>query len=131
MKVLQEASVIGRSFLYDILLQIAELPDPSTLDRALLGLEEAKLIYERSEQPDRVYMFKHAMTQEVAYSRLLRKERQKIHQRIGAVIERLFPDRRWKDMRSKNPIAIFSRRTTCCRLSRRQRTRSKQSSSTC
>jgi tetratricopeptide (TPR) repeat protein len=92
-KVLQIASVIGRSFQHEILLQLMEPFDAAALDRALQGLEHAKLIYDRAGQSDHVYMFKHAMIQEVAYGRLLRKERQEIHQRSGAAIERLFPDR--------------------------------------
>jgi tetratricopeptide (TPR) repeat protein len=92
-KVLQIAAVIGRSFQHEILLQMMEPSDASALDRALQGLEQAKLIYDRTGQSDRVYMFKHAMIQEVTYGRLLRKERQEIHQQIGEAIERLFPDR--------------------------------------
>ena len=39
------------------------------------------------------YIFKHALTQEVVYNGLLKKERQEIHERIGQAIEQLFQDR--------------------------------------
>jgi len=39
------------------------------------------------------YIFKHALTQEVVYNGLLKKERKKIHERIGLVMEQLFKDR--------------------------------------
>jgi tetratricopeptide (TPR) repeat protein len=38
-------------------------------------------------------VFKHALTQEVAYNGLLKKERQAIHERIAFVMEELFQDR--------------------------------------
>jgi tetratricopeptide (TPR) repeat protein len=44
-------------------------------------------------QPDLEYVFKHALTQEVVYNGLLKKERQKIHEQIALVMERLFQDR--------------------------------------
>jgi len=90
-RVLQEASVIGRSFLYDILTQITELKDQC--ERYLLGLERLDLIRAKSLKPDLEYIFKHALTQEVVYNSLLKKERQKIHERIGSVMEQLFQDR--------------------------------------
>jgi tetratricopeptide (TPR) repeat protein len=39
------------------------------------------------------YIFKHALTQEVVYNGLLKKERKEIHERIGQVMEELFRDR--------------------------------------
>jgi tetratricopeptide (TPR) repeat protein len=38
-------------------------------------------------------VFKHALTQEVVYSGLLKKERQEIHERIALVMEQIFHDR--------------------------------------
>jgi len=51
------------------------------------------LVRVRSLQPDLEYVFKHALTQEVVYNGLLKKERQEIHERIGLVMEQLFHDR--------------------------------------
>ena len=90
-RILQEASVVGRSFLYDILKKITELKDH--IDKCLSGLERLDLIKTRAVQPDMEYIFKHALTQEVVYNGLLIKERQEIHERVGSVIEQLFHDR--------------------------------------
>jgi class 3 adenylate cyclase/tetratricopeptide (TPR) repeat protein len=90
-RLLQEASVIGRSFLYEILKQVTELKDQC--DRWLIGLERSDLIRTKTLQPDLEYIFKHALTQEVVYNGLLKKERQEIHERIGNVMEPLFRDR--------------------------------------
>ena len=90
-RILQEASVIGRAFLYDILTRVTDLK--KDIDTCLSGLERLDLIKTRSLQPDLEYIFKHALTQEVVYSGLLKKERQTIHERIGLVMEQLFQDR--------------------------------------
>ena len=90
-RILQEASVIGRAFLYEILNRITELKE--NIDRSLMGLERLDLIRTRSLQPDLEYIFKHALTQEVVYNGLLKKERQNIHEKIGQVMEELFQDR--------------------------------------
>ena len=90
-RILQEASVIGRAFFYEILKRVTELKQD--IDRSLRGLEQFDLIRTRSLQPDLEYMFKHALTQEVVYNGLLKKKRKEIHERIGLVIEGLFQDR--------------------------------------
>lgn len=90
-RILQEASVIGRAFLYEILRRITELKEQ--IDKSLMGLERLDLIRTRSFQPDLEYIFKHALTQEVVYNGLLKKERQNIHEKIGQVMEELFQDR--------------------------------------
>jgi class 3 adenylate cyclase/tetratricopeptide (TPR) repeat protein len=90
-RVLQEASVIGRAFLYEILKKITAHQDP--LDRCLHGLERLDLVRTKSLQPDLEYIFKHALTQEVVYNGLLKKERRVLHEKIGLVVEQLFHDR--------------------------------------
>ncbi|MGV7223155.1 MAG: AAA family ATPase [Nitrospinales bacterium] len=90
-RILQEASVIGRSFYYDILNRISGIKD--NIDRSLSGLERFDLIKTKSIQPYLEYIFKHALTQEVVYNGLLKKERREIHEQIGHVIEEMFKDR--------------------------------------
>jgi class 3 adenylate cyclase/tetratricopeptide (TPR) repeat protein len=89
--ILQEASVIGRTFAYDIVKRISRLRDH--IDGCLQGLERIDIIRAMANFPELEYMFKHALTQEVVYAGLLRKERQEIHERIGLVMEQLFQDR--------------------------------------
>ena len=90
-RILQEASVIGRTFFYEILNRITDLEQQ--IDRSLSSLERLDLIRARALQPDLEYIFKHALTQEVVYKGLLKKERRAIHERIGIVMEQLFQDR--------------------------------------
>lgn len=89
--VLQEASVIGRTFAYDIVKRISQIRD--NIDVYLQDLEQFDIIRTLSSHPELEYIFKHALTQEVVYTGLLRKERQEIHERIGTVIEIVFHDR--------------------------------------
>ena len=90
-RILQEASVIGRAFLYRILERITDID--SGMDECLSGLEDLDLIRTQSMEPELEYIFKHALTQEVVYNGLLIKERQGIHERVGYVIEKLFHNR--------------------------------------
>lgn len=90
-RILQKASVIGRDFLYEILKRITEFAE--RIDGELYQLERLDLIRTRSLKPEIEYMFKHALTQEVVYNSLLKKERLGIHEQIARVIETLFKDR--------------------------------------
>jgi class 3 adenylate cyclase/tetratricopeptide (TPR) repeat protein len=90
-RILQEASVIGRTFLYQILMKVTELED--RIDSGLSALERLDLIRAHSFEPDLEYMFKHPLTQEVVYNGLLKKERQDIHEQVAQVMEHLFEGR--------------------------------------
>jgi class 3 adenylate cyclase/tetratricopeptide (TPR) repeat protein len=89
--VLQEASVIGRSFLYDILKKTTTLIGQCEL--AVTGLERLDFIRVRTMDPELEYIFKHALTQEVVYNGLLKKERKEIHIRVARVMEEVFKTR--------------------------------------
>jgi tetratricopeptide (TPR) repeat protein len=56
-------------------------------------LETLDIIKARSYRPAVEYIFKHALTQEVVYSGLIKSKRKEIHERVGRVIEHLFQDR--------------------------------------
>ena len=90
-RVVQQASVIGRIFLHRVLMQIAE--DAPLVDADLTHLERADLIRERARVPEVEYMFRHALTQEVAYGSLLGARRRELHQRTGEAMEQLFSGR--------------------------------------
>lgn len=90
-RILQEAAVIGRAFLYDLLKRISVHGD--AVDSCLYKLERAGLIQPRALHPEMEFMFKHALIQEVSYGSLLRRERQRVHERIGRTIERIYRDR--------------------------------------
>jgi tetratricopeptide (TPR) repeat protein len=59
----------------------------------LLNLQGLEFIYEKRLFPELEYIFKHALTQEVAYNSLLLKRRKEIHEKIGRAIEEIYPDR--------------------------------------
>ena len=90
-RILQKASVIGRVFHYDILKRITVNEDQ--IDKWLEQLESLDLIRTRSRHQYIEYVFKHALTQEAVYNGLLKKERQKIHELIGLVMEKRFHHR--------------------------------------
>ena len=90
-RTMQVASVIGRDFPYRILEKIIELRQE--LKSYLLNLQGLEFIYEKSLFPELEYVFKHALTREVAYNSVLQQKRKAIHEKIGRAIEALYPDR--------------------------------------
>ena len=68
-------------------------PSPScprtALQRGLTHLQAAEFLYETSLFPERVYTFKHALTQEVAYSGFLHERQRALHTRIVEPLEAL------------------------------------------
>jgi class 3 adenylate cyclase/tetratricopeptide (TPR) repeat protein len=90
-RIMQVASVIGREFSYRILQAITGMSE--ALKASLLNLQGLEFIYEKQLFPELEYIFKHALTQEVAYNSLLLKKRKEIHARIGQAIEQLFTER--------------------------------------
>jgi class 3 adenylate cyclase/tetratricopeptide (TPR) repeat protein len=89
---LQTVSVVGRESGYDLIKRVTELAEQELLFR-LSVLKDSELLYERGIYPQSTYIFKHALTQEVAYYSLLLKRRKEIHAEVGRAIEALYPDR--------------------------------------
>jgi len=90
-RTMQVASVVGRDFSFRLLQTITGLREE--LKSYLLSLQGWEFIYEKSLFPEVEYVFKHALTQEVAYNSLLLKKRREIHEKIGQAIEKLYPGR--------------------------------------
>jgi predicted ATPase len=89
---LQTISAVGRESSYDLIKRITGLTEPELLPQ-LSVLKDSELLYERGIYPQSTYVFKHALTQDVAYDSLLLKRRKEIHGKIGEDIEALYPDR--------------------------------------
>jgi tetratricopeptide (TPR) repeat protein len=90
-RAIQVASVIGREFALRLLAKIAEAGEHvRTQVEELRGLE---LIYEKSLHPELAYMFKHALTHDVAYESVFQERRTTLHRTIGLAIEELYADR--------------------------------------
>ncbi|MDB4443906.1 AAA family ATPase, partial [bacterium] len=90
-RTMQVAAVIGRDFAYRILETITGMRDD--LKSYLLRLQDLEFIYEKSLFPELEYIFKHAVTQEVAYNSLLSQKRKDIHEKIGAAIEEVHSEK--------------------------------------
>jgi class 3 adenylate cyclase/tetratricopeptide (TPR) repeat protein len=90
-RVAQQAAVIGRIFQQRILVKLAG--DVAKLEASLGDLEREELIRELRRDPDLEYIFKHALTQEVAYETLTASQRRELHARVGAALEDLVADR--------------------------------------
>ena len=89
---LQTGSVAGREFSHDLIKRVMELLEEELLSH-LSVLRDSELLYERGIYPQTNYVFKHALTQEVAYDSLLQKRRREIHQKIGRALEQVYADR--------------------------------------
>lgn len=90
-RALQVASVIGREFALRLLERIVTLGhEVQTRIEELRGLE---LIYEKAFHPELAYMFKHALTHDVAYRSVLPDRRKALHRTIGLAVEELYADR--------------------------------------
>jgi predicted ATPase len=57
-------------------------------------VQAAEFLYETRLFPDQIYMFKHALTHEVAYGSLLQERRLALHAQIVEALETLAGDRR-------------------------------------
>jgi class 3 adenylate cyclase/tetratricopeptide (TPR) repeat protein len=90
-RTMQVASVFGKDFAFRLLKHIMQLGDDLRVHLTnLVGLE---ILYEKALYPELEYIFKHALTQEVAYESLLKQRRREIHGRIARTIEELYADR--------------------------------------
>ena len=90
-RTLQVASVIGCNFSFRILQLITGMD--SEIKSYLQNLQRLEFIYEKRIFPELEYMFKHALTQEVAYNTLLLERRKELHVKIGRAIEKNYSER--------------------------------------
>jgi predicted ATPase len=90
-ELLQTLAVIGREFLVALVREVIDQP-LDEVEKTLNELQLAEFIYEQPAVSDTGYIFKHALTQEVAYNSILIERRKKIHERVGAALEALRSD---------------------------------------
>jgi class 3 adenylate cyclase/tetratricopeptide (TPR) repeat protein len=86
---LQTLAVIGREFPVSLIRAVVTKSDDE-LNRLLSDLQLGEFIYEQPAVGDTEYIFKHALTQEVAYNSVLVRRRKQLHERIGAAREVLY-----------------------------------------
>ena len=86
---LQTLAVIGREFPFALVERLLSISDDE-LNRRLSDLQLAEFIYEQPATGGIEYIFKHALTQEVAYNSILVERRKRVHERAAQAIESLF-----------------------------------------
>ena len=86
---LQALAVIGREFSLSLIRAVVPKSDDE-LSRMLNDLQLGEFIYEQPAVGDIEYIFKHALTQEVAYKSVLVERRKLLHERIGSAMEASF-----------------------------------------
>jgi predicted ATPase/class 3 adenylate cyclase len=104
-RTVQTAAVIGREFALSLLQRVCDLQ--SQLEESLRELKRIELVYERLGASDLEYVFRHALTQDVAYASLLQAERRRLHGVIGTAIEELYAGR--LDDRAEELVYHFTR----------------------
>ena len=87
-RLLGVASVIGRRVRLKLLRAI--VPDAADLDASIGHLLAAGFLDEGTDPLEEAVVFHHALMQEVAYGRLLRRRRRELHVRIAEAAERLW-----------------------------------------
>jgi len=90
-ELLQTMAVIGRES-PRALIGTMNATAEAQLERMLAELRAAEFIYEQPALGDTEYVFKHALTQEVAYNSLLIERRKQLHERAGQALEAIFAD---------------------------------------
>ena len=89
---LQILAVIGREFRLQLVQCVADRSE-AELEHMLASLQSGEFIYEQPAFPDIEYIFKHALTQEVAYNSVLLERRKMLHEWVAMAIEALSAER--------------------------------------
>ena len=77
------------SFL-ELIRQVIPQPEDE-LYRLLASLQHKEFLYEQPAFPEVEYIFKHALTQEVAYNSVLQERRKALHEQTAQAMEELYP----------------------------------------
>jgi class 3 adenylate cyclase len=85
-RLLQVASVIGRTVPEPLLADVAGLPAPE-LAGALASLQRGEFLLQQALYPEAEYLFKHALTLDVAYESQLAEPRAKLHAAVARAAE--------------------------------------------
>jgi class 3 adenylate cyclase/tetratricopeptide (TPR) repeat protein len=89
---LQTLAVIGKEFALSLVRAVVSKSDDE-LTPMLSNLQLGEFIYEQPAIGDVEYSFKHALTQEVAYSSMLTERRKALHRRTAEAIESVYAAR--------------------------------------
>jgi predicted ATPase/class 3 adenylate cyclase len=88
---LKVASVIGRAFAFRVLREVHPIEaDKPALPMHFAALERLDLTLLESPEPELTYIFKHIITQEVAYNLMAFSQRRQLHQGVAEWYERVY-----------------------------------------
>ena len=88
---LQTLAVLGREFPRGLVQRVILKPHDQS-EGMLARLQASEFIYEQPAFPEVEYIFKHALTQEVAYGTVLQEQRKVLHERTGQALESMFAE---------------------------------------
>ena len=89
---LQGAAVVGRRFGVTLLSRVIDVP-ADAVQRQLEDLHRFDFVFPSADDPERMYSFKHALTQDVVYAALLDRRRRAYHVAAARGLEALYVDR--------------------------------------
>ena len=92
-RILQVASAIGRQFNIELLREVLRPEDETTFAQNLRAIIEREFVASVPEAPPGEYTFRHELVSDAIYGTILRRERTRLHGRIGEAIEKLHADR--------------------------------------
>jgi class 3 adenylate cyclase/predicted ATPase len=88
-EIAQIGAAVGREFSYELLALVAERQE-TDLRAAIHRLTNSGLVVQRGAPPQAMFLFKHALVQDVAYTSLLKGSRRQLHARIADTLEHHF-----------------------------------------
>ena len=89
---LQGAAVVGRRFGISLVSRILEV-DPELVAGHLRELHALDFVFPSAHEPELMYSFKHALTQDVVYAGVLERRRRRYHAAAGLGLEELYAGR--------------------------------------
>ncbi len=90
-ELLQTLAVIGNEFSLTLARHVVGMSEDKLIPM-LSSLQEREFIFEQLAGGDIEYIFKHALTHDVAYNSILTERRKILHERIAAAIDALWHD---------------------------------------
>lgn len=87
----QLGALLGRRFHFEVLAAVSDATHAEIYDNVQRVVDSGLLI-RTGELPHAIFMFKHALIQDVAYESLLRRRRRELHERVAVCLLSQFPE---------------------------------------
>ncbi len=86
---LTQASVLGDSFSFDLLAELAQIEEKD-LEKLLIAAEKEHLVYEERSSKVDEYLFQSAALRQVLYESLSKRQKKRLHARAAVVIKEVY-----------------------------------------